>query len=96
MGFGVGVFLIVVGAVFTFAVDADVAGLNLDALGWIFMLAGVVGLVVTRLLWGHRRRVVVTTEPAAVYRRWRPTAVYRREPAANTRVEEERVDIDPL
>jgi hypothetical protein len=45
MGIGVGVLLIVVGAILTFAVDAAVAGLDLDVVGWILMLAGVGWLV---------------------------------------------------
>jgi hypothetical protein len=45
MGIGVGTLLIVVGAILTFAVDATVAGLDLDVVGWILMLAGVAGLV---------------------------------------------------
>ena len=55
MGIGVGIFLIVVGAILTFAVDATVAGLNLDVVGWILMLAGAAGLVLFLYFW-HRRR----------------------------------------
>jgi hypothetical protein len=55
MGIGVGIFLIVIGAVLTFAVDAKVAGLNLDAIGWILMLAGTAGLIFFLYFW-HRRR----------------------------------------
>ena len=44
MGIGVGIFLIVVGAIVTFAVDATVAGPNLDVIGWILMLAGAAGI----------------------------------------------------
>ena len=55
MGIGVGIFLIVVGAILTFAVDATVAGLNLDVVGWILMLAGVAGLILFLYFW-HRRR----------------------------------------
>jgi hypothetical protein len=59
MGIGVGIFLIVVGAVLTFAVDATVAGLNLDVVGWILMLAGVGGLVLCLYFW-HRRSTTGT------------------------------------
>ena len=55
MGIGVGILLIVVGAILTFAVDAKVAGLNLDVIGWILMLAGVAGLIFFLYFW-HRRR----------------------------------------
>jgi Domain of unknown function (DUF6458) len=62
MGIGVGIFLIVVGAILTFAVDATVAGLNLDVVGWILMLAGVAGLIFFVYFWHSRRtpRAVVT------------------------------------
>ena len=54
MGIGVGILLVVVGAILTFAVDATVAGLDLDVVGWVFMLAGVAGLVL--FFYFNRRR----------------------------------------
>jgi hypothetical protein len=63
MGIGVGIFLIVVGAILTFALDAKVAGLNLDVVGWILMLAGAAGLVLFFYFWNRRRAPrAVTTE----------------------------------
>jgi hypothetical protein len=55
MGIGVGILLIVVGAILTFAVNATVDGLNLDVVGWILMLAGAAGLVLF-IYFSHRRR----------------------------------------
>jgi hypothetical protein len=55
MGIGVGIFLIVVGAILTFAVHATVAGLDLKVVGWVLMLAGVAGLILFFYFW-HRRR----------------------------------------
>lgn len=62
MGIGVGIFLIAVGAIMTFALDVRVAGIDLDMVGWILMLAGVAGLVLFFYLWNRRRapRAVVT------------------------------------
>jgi hypothetical protein len=62
MGIGAGILLIVVGAILTFAVKATVAGLNLDVVGWILMLAGVAGLVLFVYFWhrGRAPRAVVT------------------------------------
>ncbi|MGE5830725.1 MAG: DUF6458 family protein [Micromonosporaceae bacterium] len=62
MGIGVGIFLIVVGAIMTFALDVSVAGLDLDVVGWILMLAGVAGLIFFFYFWNRQRaaRVVVT------------------------------------
>jgi len=63
MGIGVSVFLIALGAILTFALDLQVGFLDIDVVGWILMVAGVIGLVVTMIIWGGRRRSVVTTEP---------------------------------
>ena len=63
MGIGVSIFLIVVGAILTFAVDATVAGLDLDVVGWILMLAGAAGLVLFLYFWNRQRGSrAVTTE----------------------------------
>jgi hypothetical protein len=64
MGIGVGIFLIVVGAILTFALDATVAGINLHVVGWILMLAGVAGLILFFYFWNRRRatRSVVTEQ----------------------------------
>ena len=63
MGIGASIFLIVVGAILTFAVDATVAGLDLDVVGWILMLAGVAGLVLFLYFWNRQRSSrAVTTE----------------------------------
>ena len=55
MGIGVGIFLIAVGAIMTFALDAKLAGINLDVVGWILMLAGAAGLVLFFYFWNRRR-----------------------------------------
>jgi threonine dehydrogenase-like Zn-dependent dehydrogenase len=68
MGIGASVFLIAVGAILTFAVDASVGGIDIDVVGWILMGAGLLGLIVTMMIWGNGRRTVVTEEPAE-YRR---------------------------
>jgi drug/metabolite transporter (DMT)-like permease len=63
MRIGAGIFLIVVGAILTFAVHAKVAGLDLQVVGWVLMLAGVAGLVFYFVLQNRRRAPrVVTTE----------------------------------
>ncbi|MGB2570739.1 DUF6458 family protein [Micromonospora citrea] len=68
MGIGTSIFLLAVGAILTFALDASVGGVNLDVVGWILMAAGLLGLVITALLWSRRREVVTTAEPVE-YRR---------------------------
>ncbi|MGC5030727.1 DUF6458 family protein [Micromonospora sp. DT229] len=69
MGIGTSIFLLAVGAILTFALNASIGGLDLDIVGWILMAAGVVGLIMTTLVWGRRREVVATTEEPVEYRR---------------------------
>ncbi|MFI7154921.1 DUF6458 family protein [Micromonospora chalcea] len=70
MGIGTSIFLIAVGAILTFALNASVGGVDLDVVGWILMAAGVLGLIMTTLVWGRRRQVVATTtEEPVEYRR---------------------------
>ncbi|MFJ8578901.1 DUF6458 family protein [Micromonospora sp. NPDC093277] len=59
MGIGASIFLIALGAIFAFAVDANLGWLNLNVVGWVLMLAGVIGLVITLYFWNSRRRTVV-------------------------------------
>jgi uncharacterized iron-regulated membrane protein len=69
MGIGASLFLIAVGAILTFALHVhQVGGVSLDVIGWILMVVGVLGLIVTVVIWGGRRRTVVTAQPAS-YRR---------------------------
>lgn len=56
MGIGAGVLLIAVGAILTFAVEYDVAGIELDVVGWILMGAGALSLIMSVLVWGPRKR----------------------------------------
>ena len=62
MGIGVSLFLIALGAVLTFATDVSLSGLSLDVVGVIVMVVGALGLVMTLLVWGPRRRVAPATE----------------------------------
>jgi hypothetical protein len=68
VGIGTSIFLIAVGAILTFALDVSVGGVDLDVIGWILMAAGALGLIITTMIWGGRRREVVTSEPTE-YRR---------------------------
>jgi hypothetical protein len=60
MGIGVGVFLIALGAILAFAVDASVSGLDLAVVGWVLMGAGLLGIVLEMVLFAPRRRVHTT------------------------------------
>jgi hypothetical protein len=55
MGIGVSIFLIAVGAILAFAVNFDVSGLDINVVGYILMIVGVIGLIMTAFIWGPRR-----------------------------------------
>jgi hypothetical protein len=48
---GVSLFLLVVGAILTFAVKVSVSGFNINTVGIILMLAGALGLLLSLLFW---------------------------------------------
>lgn len=62
MGIGVSIFLLAVGAILTFAVDAELSGISLSTVGIILMVAGGIGLLLTLVIWGPRNRRVVREE----------------------------------
>jgi predicted membrane channel-forming protein YqfA (hemolysin III family) len=51
MSLGVSIFLLVVGAVLTFAVDVTTSGFSIHTVGIILMIAGALGLVLSLLFW---------------------------------------------
>jgi hypothetical protein len=67
MGLGLGVLLIVAGAVLAFAVDTSVSGVDLQLIGWILMGAGVLVIVLSLVIFMPRSRrarsTAVTTDP---------------------------------
>jgi hypothetical protein len=83
MGIGVSVFLMALGAILAFATEFDVSGFDIDVVGIILIIAGLVGLLMTLLVWGPRRRAtrVVEDRPVVGERRVvedRPVAGERR------------------
>ena len=81
MYIGLGIFLIVVGAILVFALNIDIPGVGDDTLGWILIVAGALAIVLSLAL-ASRRRVGVSSV--------RETQV---DPVTGSRVE--RTDIDP-
>lgn len=80
MGISVSILLIAVGAILTWGVTADAEGLDVNAIGVILMIVGLLGLVISMIFWsswgGFRRRAayveggpVRTTTTAAPPRR---------------------------
>ncbi len=51
MGLGVGIFLAAVGAVLAFAVNTQVNGVNIHTVGWILLIVGIVGIVLSMIFW---------------------------------------------
>ncbi|MET7377880.1 DUF6458 family protein [Streptomyces sp. NPDC005526] len=60
MGLGGCIVLIAVGAILTFATDWHMQGVNLDLVGIILMIVGLIGVVTFSSI-ARRRRVVPTT-----------------------------------
>ncbi len=58
MGIGVSVFLLAVGAILTFALDAEVSGIDLGLIGIILMVCGVIGIIADLVIFAPRRRGV--------------------------------------
>ena len=89
MSIGVGVFLMVLGAILAFAVESDVPGVNVNALGVILMLIGLVAALYSLLFWsslspwGRRRiaarRALVKERPVEVVEE-RPVEVIEERP----------------
>jgi hypothetical protein len=51
MGLGVSILLIAAGAILAWAVNADVSGVNIQTVGWILLVVGIVGAVLSMIFW---------------------------------------------
>jgi hypothetical protein len=80
MRIGVGIFLMVLGAILAFAVETDVPGISVNALGVILLLIGLVAVVYSLMFWSTltpwgrrridtRRRMVGLEQPDVVEER---------------------------
>ena len=73
MGLGVGLILAAVGAVLAFAVNTTVSGVDIHTIGWILLIVGIVGFVLSMIFWstwagpgywsGRRRATYVDDAP---------------------------------
>jgi hypothetical protein len=72
MGLGASIFLIALGAILAFAVTYELAGVDIQVVGWILMIVGVLGLVLSMVFWSSwggpaywssRRRTYVDEGP---------------------------------
>jgi len=93
MGISVSILLIAVGAVLTWGVTADAEGLDVNAIGVILLIVGILGLVLSLIFWsswgGFSRRTAYAEGGGPVYRRRRVA------PRTTTVVEEEEVVSGP-
>ena len=72
MYIGTSIFLIALGAILAFAVNATVAGFDIQTAGLILMVVGGLGLLISLLYmtaWADRRREYAAGEPGVVRER---------------------------
>jgi hypothetical protein len=68
MGLGASLFLIAAGAILLWGVTGELAGLDVDAIGVILMVIGIVGLILSMIFWSSwggfasRRRATYVEE----------------------------------
>ena len=64
MGLAVSLILIAAGAILTWGVTSEPSGLNIDAIGVILMVIGLVGFVLSLLLWQSWCCLLYTSDAA--------------------------------
>jgi hypothetical protein len=78
MGIPVSILLIAGGAILAFAVTGTTSGINIHAVGWILIAAGLIGLVLSLIMWdswagggfySRRRSVAYDDAPPTTRRR---------------------------
>jgi hypothetical protein len=96
MGLGVSLILIAAGAILTWAVDVHANGLNVNAIGVILMIVGLIGFVLSLAFWstwwgpGYFGRTAAPAGPAGPsYRRRRRVTSAPAAPADEEIIEEE-------
>jgi hypothetical protein len=67
MGIGTSLFLIAVGAILYFAVDASVSGIEITTIGIILMVVGVLGLLISLFFMSSARRDRTVVRDRDVY-----------------------------
>ena len=56
MGIGISLILIAIGAIITFATNVHASGVNLDVVGWILMGVGLVGFLLSLVMFDSLNR----------------------------------------
>ena len=83
MSLGAGIVLFVIGAILVFATDIQLDFINLDVVGYILMIAGIVGVILGLVVLMRRRGTVASTRSAT-------------DPVTGDRVTHSAVERDPL
>ena len=81
MYIGLGIVLIVIGAILAFVLQVDIPGMDDGMLGWILIAAGVLAILLSFAMTRRRPAGMTTTRESHV------------DPATGTRVD--RTDVDP-
>lgn len=68
MGIGTSIFLLALGAILAFAVEFDVAGLDINTIGLILMAAGIIGLLISTLYLSRSRTAAPVAQERVVER----------------------------
>jgi beta-lactamase regulating signal transducer with metallopeptidase domain len=71
MGIGTSIFLIALGAILKYAVNAEVSGLEISTIGVILMIVGALGLIISLLyatMWRRDRDVAAAPADRPVVR----------------------------
>lgn len=83
MSIGLGIFLFVVGAILTFALNVEAGWIDIDLVGYLLMGAGAI-ITIIGLALMMRRRQSITTERTTV------------DPQSGTQVNQRSTEADPL
>ena len=75
MGISLSIFFIAIGAILTWAVSAEVSGIDVTAVGVILLIVGIVGFIASLIFWsswggfgGYHRETVVRDRDHVVER----------------------------
>lgn len=87
MGISVSILLIAVGAILTWAVTAEAEGIDINTVGVILLIVGILGLVLSLIFWSswggfQRRTTYVEGGPARPAPRRRATTVVEEDEVA--------------
>jgi Domain of unknown function (DUF6458) len=70
MGIGVSIFLVAVGLILALAVNVEASGVDITTIGWILVIVGAVGLLLSLIFWSSvgswgpwRRETYVREDP---------------------------------